>query len=74
MIPGGRIYEQRGFITNTVNAIPGLSAVKPDAGLYIFPRIDRNMYDIEDDRRILSSSLEEGEGLSQFQVKALTLE
>ena len=49
LIPGGRIYEQREFITNTVNAIPGLSAVKPDAGLYIFPRIDRNMYDIEDD-------------------------
>ncbi|MEE0585047.1 MAG: pyridoxal phosphate-dependent aminotransferase, partial [Streptococcus salivarius] len=49
LIPGGRIYEQREFITNTVNAIPGLSAVKPDAGLYIFPKIDRNMYDIEDD-------------------------
>ena len=32
LIPGGRIYEQREFITNTVNAIPGLSAVKPDAG------------------------------------------
>ena len=27
------------FITNTVNAIPGLSAVKPDAGLYIFLRL-----------------------------------
>lgn len=49
LIPGGRIYEQREFITDTVNAIPGLSAVKPDAGLYIFPKIDRNMYDIEDD-------------------------
>ena len=49
LIPGGRIYEQREFITNTVNAIPGLTAVKPDAGLYIFPKIDRNMYDIEDD-------------------------
>ena len=49
LIPGGRIYEQREFITNTVNAIPGLSAVKPDAGLYIFPKIDRNMYDIDDD-------------------------
>jgi len=49
LIPGGRIYEQREFITNTVNAIPGLTAVKPDAGLYIFPKIDRNMYDIDDD-------------------------
>ena len=49
LIPGGRIYEQREFITNSVNAIPGLTAVKPDAGLYIFPKIDRNMYDIDDD-------------------------
>ena len=49
LIPGGRIYEQREFITNTVNDIPGLTAVKPDAGLYIFPKIDRNMYDIDDD-------------------------
>ena len=49
LIPGGRIYEQREFITNIVNDIPGLTAVKPDAGLYIFPKIDRNMYDIEDD-------------------------
>ena len=49
LIPGGRIYEQREFITNTVNAIPGLTAVKPDAGLYIFPKIDRSMYDIDDD-------------------------
>ena len=49
LIPGGRIYEQREFITNIVNDIPGLTAVKPDAGLYIFPKIDRNMYDIDDD-------------------------
>ena len=35
LIPGGRIYEQREFITNTVNAIPGLSAVKPDAVCFL---------------------------------------
>lgn len=49
LIPGGRIYEQREFITKAVNEIPGLSAVKPEAGLYIFPKIDRNMYRIDDD-------------------------
>ena len=59
LIPGGRIYEQREFITNTVNAIPGLSAVKPDAGLYIFPKIDRNMYDIEDDEEFCLRLLKE---------------
>ena len=49
LIPGGRIYEQREFITKAVNDIPGLSAVKPEAGLYIFPKIDRDMYQIDDD-------------------------
>lgn len=47
--PGGRIYEQRNFMYDAVNSIPGLSANKPVAGLYIFPKIDRNMYRIDDD-------------------------
>ncbi|MBM7635372.1 pyridoxal phosphate-dependent aminotransferase [Streptococcus saliviloxodontae] len=49
LVPGGRIYEQREFITKAINDIPGLSAVKPTAGLYIFPKIDRDMYRIDDD-------------------------
>lgn len=51
LIPGGRIYEQRNFIYKAVNDVPGLSAVKPDAGLYIFPKIDREMYQIDDDEQ-----------------------
>lgn len=51
LIPGGRIYEQRNFIYKAVNEVPGLSAVKPEAGLYIFPKIDRNMYQIDDDEQ-----------------------
>ena len=49
LIPGGRIYEQRNFIYKAINEVPGLSAVKPEAGLYIFPKIDRDMYQIDDD-------------------------
>lgn len=49
LLPGGRIYEQRNFIHKAINEIPGLSAVKPQAGLYLFPKIDRNMYNIDDD-------------------------
>ncbi len=49
LLPGGRIYEQRNFITEAINAIPGLSAMKPKAGLYIFPKIDQTMYDVPDD-------------------------
>ena len=51
LIPCGRIYEQRNFIYKAVNEVPGLSAVKPDAGLYIFPKIDRDMYQIDDDEQ-----------------------
>lgn len=49
LLPGGRIYEQRNFIYKSINDIPGLSAVKPQAGLYIFPKIDQEMYRIDDD-------------------------
>lgn len=51
LMPGGRIYEQRNFIYKAVNEVPGLSAVKPIAGLYIFPKIDREMYRIDDDEQ-----------------------
>lgn len=51
--PGGRIYEQREFIYNAINAIPGLSAVKPQAAFYIFPKIDRQMYRIDDDEQFV---------------------
>jgi alanine-synthesizing transaminase len=49
LLPGGRLYEQRNFITKALNDIPGISTVKPKAGLYIFPRIDASRYGIEDD-------------------------
>lgn len=57
--PGGRLYEQREFITKAVNDIPGLSTVKPKAGLYVFPKIDRNMYRIEDDEQFVLEFLKQ---------------
>lgn len=49
--PGGRIYDQREYIYNALNDIPGISAVRPDAAFYIFPKIDLDYYDIEDDQQ-----------------------
>ena len=40
IVPGGRIYEQREFIYKALNDIPGITAVKPKAAFYIFPKID----------------------------------
>ena len=53
LLPGGRIYEQREFIYKAINDIPGLSAVKPQAAFYIFPKIDRDMYAIDDDEKFV---------------------
>lgn len=59
LLPGGRIYEQRNFIYEAVNAIPGLSAMKPKAGLYIFPKIDLTMYDVQDDEQFVLNFLKQ---------------
>ena len=49
--PGGRIYEQREFIYRALNEIDGVSAVKPDAAFYIFPKIDTERFHITDDEK-----------------------
>ena len=59
LMPGGRLYEQREFITKAINDIPGLSAVKPKAGLYVFPKIDRDMYRVEDDEQFVLDFLKQ---------------
>jgi len=51
LLPGGRLYEQRELITREINNIPGLSAVRPEAALYIFPRMDTARFNIVDDER-----------------------
>ncbi|ATZ02851.1 pyridoxal phosphate-dependent aminotransferase [Streptococcus suis] len=59
LMPGGRLYEQREFITKAINDIPGLSAVKPKAGLYVFPKIDCEMYRVEDDEQFVLDFLKQ---------------
>ncbi len=53
VLPGGRMYEQRNFIYEHLSAIPGISVVKPHAAFYIFPKIDTNMYRIDDDEQFV---------------------
>lgn len=53
LLPGGRIYEQREFIYNAINDIPGLSAVKPKAAFYLFPKIDTKKFNILDDEKFI---------------------
>ncbi|PWG60692.1 aminotransferase class I/II-fold pyridoxal phosphate-dependent enzyme [Bifidobacterium catulorum] len=51
IIPGGRIYEQRDYIYNALNSIPGVTAVKPKAAFYIFPKLDVKKFNISDDEQ-----------------------
>ena len=51
IVPGGRIYEQREVIYDALNSIPGVSAKKPKAAFYIFPKIDIKKFNITDDNK-----------------------
>ena len=51
--PGGRIYEQRACIYKALNEIDGVSAVKPKAACYIFPKFDIRKFNIKDDERFV---------------------
>ena len=51
IVPGGRIYEQRDYIYKALNDIPGISAVKPKAAFYIFPKIDTKKFNITNDEQ-----------------------
>lgn len=50
ILPGGRLLAQRDLAHKLLNDIPGVSCVKPRGALYMFPRLDREMYPIEDDQ------------------------
>lgn len=51
IMPGGRVYEQREFIYKALTDIPGITAVKPKAAFYIFPKIDVKKFNITDDEK-----------------------
>lgn len=51
IVPGGRVYEQRDYIYKALNDIPGISAVKPKAAFYIFPKLDTKKFNILDDEK-----------------------
>ncbi|MGO2100399.1 pyridoxal phosphate-dependent aminotransferase [Vagococcus salmoninarum] len=59
LLPGGRIYEQREFITKALNDIPGITAVKPKAAFYIFPKIDVKKFKIKNDEQFVLDFLHE---------------
>ncbi|MCF2561161.1 aminotransferase class I/II-fold pyridoxal phosphate-dependent enzyme [Bifidobacterium boum] len=59
IVPGGRIYEQREYIYQALNSIPGVSAVKPKAAFYIFPKLDVKRFGIKNDEKFALDLLRE---------------
>jgi alanine-synthesizing transaminase len=57
--PGGRLRRQRDLAYELITAIPGVTCVKPQAALYMFPRLDPKMYPIQDDRQFFLELLQE---------------
>jgi alanine-synthesizing transaminase len=55
--PGGRMRRQRDIAHELITAIPGVTCVKPQASLYMFPRLDPKLYPIDDDQAFISELL-----------------
>ncbi len=57
--PGGRLCRQRDLAYELLTEIPGVSAVKPKAALYMFPKLDASMYPIANDQQFAYDLLAE---------------
>lgn len=53
IVPGGRFYEQSMLADRLLNEIPGVSSVRPRGALYCFPRLDPDVYAIDDDEQFV---------------------
>ena len=56
---GGRLAKQRELAWKLITAIPGVTCVKPKSALYLFPKLDPEMYPIEDDQQFVADLLKE---------------
>ncbi|MGH3303673.1 MAG: pyridoxal phosphate-dependent aminotransferase [Streptosporangiaceae bacterium] len=57
--PGGRLRDQRDHAWRALTAIPGVSCYRPAGALYLFPRLDPEVYPITDDEQMMIDLLEQ---------------
>ena len=57
--PTGRLCQQRDLAHRMLTQIPGVTCVKPKGALYLFPRLDPEMYPIVDDQQFAYELLAE---------------
>ncbi|MDX1505241.1 MAG: pyridoxal phosphate-dependent aminotransferase [Spongiibacter sp.] len=53
ILPGGRLLEQRDLAWKMLNDIPGVSCTKPAGALYMFPRLDPEVYPVANDEQLV---------------------
>ena len=54
----GRLFKQRNLAWELLTSMPGVSCVKPEAALYLFPRLDPKMYPVSNDQEFVLKLLE----------------
>lgn len=59
IVPGGRLYEQIKLAHELVTQIPGITCVKPQGAMYLFPKIDTEMYNIKSDEQFVLDFLQQ---------------
>jgi alanine-synthesizing transaminase len=57
--PGGRLRDQRDHAWERMTAIPGVTCYQPAGALYLFPRLDPDVYPIRDDEQMMIDLLEQ---------------
>ncbi|XLM21425.1 pyridoxal phosphate-dependent aminotransferase, partial [Chromobacterium piscinae] len=56
---GGRLARQRDLAHKLLTEIPGVSCVKPQGALYLFPKLDPKVYPIADDQQFILELLQQ---------------
>jgi len=59
ILPGGRLKAQRDLAYDLITQIPGVSCVKPKSAMYLFPRLDPDIYPVADDENLVLELLKQ---------------
>ena len=57
--PGGRLYEQMDYSWKMLNQLEGVSCMRPKGALYLFAKLDPEVYKIDDDEKFILQLLQQ---------------
>lgn len=59
ILPGGRLKQQRDTAWELLTQIPGVTCAKPRGAIYMFPKLDSEVFKIDDDVALILDILEQ---------------